>query len=80
MTEPLTDEKFKAIKAKRTRCLYRKEWTIEEIDSLIATIELQKSDLNLGASLVRKSQELKKENAKLKLQLDAALKRIEEME
>jgi len=99
MTEPLTDEEFEELK---------KNWesipgdfTDWKITRLIATVELQKSDKALGSALVRKIQEIKeqnaklkedyyapsvtidelrKENVKLKTELDAALKRIEEME
>lgn len=111
MNEPYNDEEFEITKQYFHAAKYGKNpdtHVLKRVDRLIATIELQKSDKDLGAALVRKVQELKEdnrllgklaksnvettrvqldknselieENAKLKTQLEAALKRIEEME
>jgi len=67
MNEPLTDEEFEKLK---------KDWestgvfSFDEIICLIATVD---RDTHVIAKIA-------KENAKLNFQLDAALKRIEEME
>jgi len=102
MSEPLTAEEFEKVKNRKPEELGGNLiWVaMEDRNRLIATVELQKSDKALGSALVRKIQEIKEENAKLKaditlqlsmeslrkhglklkVELDAALKRIEEME
>jgi len=66
MIEPLTDEEFESLKDweldENLKDSYHNPNIPTKIGRLIATIELQKSDKNLGKSLVRKIQELKEEN------------------
>jgi len=78
MSEPLTDEEeFEHIKEWLNAPYEPGELHIPDsvkikFHCLIGIIELQKSDKDLGAALVRKVQELKKENAKPQGRLTSA--------
>lgn len=85
MIEPLTDQEFQEHKDKVVfETSYTGLVTQEDYDRLIATVDKWMEEALIYQSKAVRSMErvleYKEENAKFKKALDAALKRIEEME